>query len=118
MRTPSGSLTCSFYGLWESRLLICPPAGPFLGESVKIWAVSKSISAKFGVTSVVIEDLLYSIGTTLFVLSGFLILLVSTVHKHNFVMPDGVIILLALAMIVFAIIVQQSHLLGRLCRRI
>src|ERR1700722_7802108 len=94
------------------------PAGPFLGESVKIWAVSKSISAKFGVTSVVIEDLLYSIGTTLFVLTGFLILLVSTAHRHNFVMPGGVIILLALAMIIFAIIVQQSHLLGRPYRRI
>src|SRR6266403_990493 len=34
------------------------PAGPFLGESVKIWAVSKNISARFGVTSVVIEILL------------------------------------------------------------
>src|SRR5271169_5738296 len=33
------------------------PAGPFLGESVKIWAVSKNISARFGVASVVIEDL-------------------------------------------------------------
>ena len=31
---------------------------------------SKSISARFGVTSVVIENLIYSLGTGLFVLTG------------------------------------------------
>jgi len=38
------------------------PAGPILGETLKVWAVSKSIPARFGVTSVVIEDLTYSVG--------------------------------------------------------
>src|SRR5258708_28877625 len=28
------------------------PAGPFLGETLKVWAVSKSIPSKFGLTSV------------------------------------------------------------------
>ncbi len=49
------------------------PAGPILGEAIKVWAVSKSIPAGFGVTSVVIEDLTYSAGTASFVLTGFLI---------------------------------------------
>jgi uncharacterized membrane protein YbhN (UPF0104 family) len=94
------------------------PAGPFLGETVKIWAVSKSISARFGVTSVVIEDLIYSIGTALFVLTGFLILLGSTVRSHHLVKLGGAMILLALATIVFAIIVQRNHVLGQFFLRI
>src|SRR6266853_1382010 len=94
------------------------PAGPILGETFKIWAVSKSISARFGVTSVVIEDLIYSIGTALFVLTGFLILLASTVRGHNLVKLGGAMILLALATIVFAIVVQRNHLLGQFFLRI
>ena len=34
------------------------PAGPFLGETVKVWAASKTITPGFGVASVVIEDLI------------------------------------------------------------
>ncbi len=94
------------------------PAGPFLGETVKIWAVSKSISAQFGVTSVVIEDLLYSLATALFVLSGILILLVSTAHEHYLAEPGEVKILLALSTIILAIAIQQRHLLVKLSVRI
>jgi len=90
------------------------PAGPFLGETVKIWALSKSISAKFGVTSVVIEDLIYSAGTAAFVLTGFLTLLLSTARTHHLVKPSGAIILLALATIILAIVVQRGRLLGKL----
>jgi uncharacterized membrane protein YbhN (UPF0104 family) len=94
------------------------PAGPFLGETVKIWAVSKSISARFGVTSVVIEDLIYSIGTAMFVLTGLLVLLGLSVRSHHLVKLGGAMILLALATIVFAIIVQRNHLLGQFFLRI
>src|SRR6266478_7461906 len=68
------------------------PAGPFLGETVKIWAVSKNISARFGVTSVVIENLLYSLGTGLFVFAGFFILLVSTARNYSLGKLGGVIL--------------------------
>ena len=90
------------------------PAGPFLGETVKIWALSKSISARFGVTSVVIEYLVYSAGTATFVLTGFLILLLSMARTHHLIKPSGANILLALATIILAIVVQQSHLLRKL----
>ena len=86
------------------------PAGPFLGETVKIWALSKSMSTRFGVTSVVIEDLIYSAGTAAFVLTGFLILLLSTARTHHLIKPSGAIILLALATIILAIVVQRGHL--------
>jgi hypothetical protein len=90
------------------------PAGPFLGETVKIWALSKSISARFGVTSVVIEDLSYSAGTAAFVLTGFLILLVSTARTYHLIKPSGTMIALALATITLAIVVQRGHLLRKL----
>lgn len=94
------------------------PAGPVLGESVKIWAVSKSISARFGVTSVVIEDLLYSLGTALFLLAGFLILMVSTARSYWVLRSGRVILLLALGTIVLTIILQKSRLLRIISLRI
>jgi uncharacterized protein (TIRG00374 family) len=93
------------------------PAGPFLGETVKVWAVSKNITAKFGVTSVVIEDLVYSLGTGLFVLTGSLFLFVSTARKHAFVEASGAMFLLGLATILLATIVQRNHVLGKFLLR-
>jgi len=85
---------------------------------VKIWAVSKNISARFGATSVVIENLLYSLGTALFVFAGFFILLVSTARDYSLGELGGVILLLVLASIVATIFVRQSHLAGKLSLRI
>jgi uncharacterized membrane protein YbhN (UPF0104 family) len=84
-----------------------------LGETVKIWAVSKSITAKFGVTSVVIEDLIYGLGTGLFVLTGSLLLFFSTARKHPFVERSGAMILLGFATILLATIVQRNHMFGK-----
>jgi hypothetical protein len=94
------------------------PAGPFLGETVKVWGMSKSITARFGVTSVVVEDLIYSLGTGLFVLSGSLLLLISVAHKHHLVKAGGAMVLLAVTTIILAILVQRSDLLGKLFLRI
>ncbi len=94
------------------------PAGPILGETIKVWAVSKSIPAGFGVTSVVIEDLTYSAGTASFVLTGFLILLGSIARKHHLIKPGGAIILLAVAAIIVAIVVHRTDQLGKLFLRI
>jgi len=90
------------------------PSGPFLGETVKICAMSKSISTRFGVTSVVIEGLIYSAGTAAFVSTGFLILLLSTARTHHLIKPSGAMILFALATIILAIVVQRGHLLRKL----
>ena len=90
------------------------PAGPILGETLKVWAVSKSIPTKFGVTSVVIEGLTYSVGTILFVLTGFLILVLSAARNHHVINLGGALTLLTLASIVFAITIQRNQLLGRI----
>jgi hypothetical protein len=94
------------------------PAGPILGETLKVWAMSKSIPARFGVTSVVIEDLIYSVATASFVVTGFLLLLVSIARKHHWVNIGGAKILFALSAILFAIVVQRTHLLGKLFLRV
>jgi glycosyltransferase 2 family protein len=94
------------------------PAGPLLGETVKAWGMSKNISARFGVTSVVIEDLIYSLGTGLFVIAGFLILLGSTAHKYHLAKPSGVVVLSVLATIVLAFAIKREHLLGEILLRI
>jgi len=93
------------------------PAGPLLGETVKVWAASKTITPRFGATSVVIEDLIYSLGTALFVLVGSLLLLVSTAHKHHVLKAGRAMIPLALTPIILALVVQRSHLLGKLYLR-
>ena len=94
------------------------PAGPILGETLRVWAVSKSIPAKFGIMSVVIEDLIYSLGTGSFVLAGFLILLGSTARKHDLINPGGALVILAVATIIVAIVAQRSDQLGKLFLRV
>jgi uncharacterized protein (TIRG00374 family) len=86
------------------------PGGPFFGETVKAWAASKSLSARFGVTSVVIEDLIYSFGTGLFVLTGFLILLVTTADKYHLERSGKALVFSAVTLLGLAIIVWQGNL--------
>ena len=70
-----GAPSCGFLNLLTIRLIAesatdLSPAGPLLGETVRAWAAAKTISSNFGVTSVVIEDLAYGLGTALFVFFG------------------------------------------------
>lgn len=94
------------------------PAGPLLGESIKIWALSKNISARFGVTSVLIEDLLYSLGTGMFVFAGFAILLFSTARAYPLSKVGGAIAFLVLAVIVPVLVLGKSNLLATISLRI
>jgi uncharacterized membrane protein YbhN (UPF0104 family) len=67
---------------------------------------------------VLIEDLIYSLGTGLFVIAGFLILLASAARKYHFLKPSGVMVVLVLATIIFAIASRQRHLFERILDRI
>src|SRR6266568_4949116 len=46
------------------------PAGPLLGEPAKVVAVSRFIPADAGASSVIIENLVYTLAAVLFMLSG------------------------------------------------
>ena len=108
---PQGFLKLFSLRLIGESVTDLSPAGPFLGEAVKAWAASKSITAKFGVTSVVIEDLIYSLGTGLFVLAGFVILLVSTANKHNLLKSGAAMILSAVSLFGVAVAAAKGNLL-------
>lgn len=86
------------------------PAGPLLGETVKVWAASKNLPSKFGLSSVVIEGLMYSLGTGMFVLSGFLLLVVSITHTYHLAKAAGCLILSMFVAISFVIVAQRNHL--------
>jgi hypothetical protein len=111
-----------FLGLFALRLMgesvtDLSPAGPLLGESVKIWAVSKNISARFGVTSVLIEDLLYSLGTGLFVFAGFVLLLYGAARAYPLLVIGKAIAVLVLAAMALTIVLRRSRLLATIVQQ-
>jgi hypothetical protein len=51
-------------------------AGPLLGESAKAYAVSRRLSTADSLSSIVVENLVYTLSVVLFVASGILLLLI------------------------------------------
>ena len=60
------------------------PAGPLVGETVKVLAVSRRISAQSSTASVVIENLVYGLGAVLFMLTGVVLVLLEFATPHGF----------------------------------
>jgi uncharacterized membrane protein YbhN (UPF0104 family) len=60
------------------------PAGPLVGETVKVLAVSRRISAQSSASSVVIENLIYGLAAVLFMLSGVVLVLIEFATPHGF----------------------------------
>jgi len=50
-------------------------AGPFFGETAKAYIASKRIPTAYSLSSIVVENLIYSLSVALFIMSGALILL-------------------------------------------
>jgi uncharacterized membrane protein YbhN (UPF0104 family) len=93
------------------------PAGPLLGESVKVWAASKCMLASSSASSVVIENIIYGLGAGLFMLSGAVLLLVSTsrVRLGVWTVVTG---LVASVFLAWAILRQRSPLIACLLDRL
>lgn len=72
------------------------PAGPFLGETVKVWAASKHMPAQSSASSVVTENIIYGLAAVLFMLSGMALLLleVTMPHRMRLIAAGGVMALL------------------------
>src|SRR5579872_1163161 len=60
------------------------PAGPLLGQTAKLAVVSKLIPANAGASSVVIENLVYTLAAGLFMLSGLVLALFTLTTPHKF----------------------------------
>jgi len=89
------------------------PAGPLLGETIRAWAAAKTISSTVGVTSVLIEDLAYGLGTALFVLFGALIIFASAIGRT----PENVAVIAAF-LIVAALILILILQRGQACQEL
>jgi uncharacterized membrane protein YbhN (UPF0104 family) len=94
------------------------PAGPLLGESVKVWAASKCMPASSSASSVVIENIIYGLGVGLFLLSGGVLLLVAT-SLHSYLESWTVVAcLLACLLVPCAILRRRSLLIGPVLDRL
>jgi hypothetical protein len=94
------------------------PAGPLVGETVKVWAVSKKIPAAFAVTSVVTENVIYCIGTALFVFVGFLAVLASAGHSDHLIRLSEAAVLSSMVAAILGTIVWRNGLPEKALRHI
>lgn len=111
----------SFLRLFELRLVgeaftDITPAGPLLGESVKVWASSNHMPLGSSAASVVIENLVYALACALFILGGMALLVFDIIVPGGFGMVVmGVAGLLLLSILALAFVLgRRDPLLGEI----
>jgi len=95
-------------------------AGPFLGETAKAYVVAKRMPLAYGLSSIVIENLIYSLSVVFFIVGGVLLLLL------RFAVPEPMriaTVLVGLAVLLpmlaaFVIIRRKWMVLGKLLDRL
>jgi glycosyltransferase 2 family protein len=120
-----GHRNLSFFDLFRIRLAAetitgLTFAGPFLGETAKAYVVAKRMPLAYGLSSIVIENLIYSLSVVFFIVSGVLLLLL------KFAIPEPMRIaslLVGLAVLLpmlaaFVIIRRKWMVLGKLLDRL
>jgi len=96
------------------------PAGPLLGETAKVLAVSRRMSTQSSASSVVIENLIYGLAAVLFILSGVAWALLTLATNHGFRwLAGGLVICFLLSMLFcFWIINRRVLFLGMIIDRL
>jgi glycosyltransferase 2 family protein len=120
-----GHRNLSFLDLFQIRLAAetitgLTFAGPFLGETAKAYVVAQRMPLAYGLSSIVIENLIYSLSVVFFIVSGVLLLLL------KFAVPEPMRIaslLVGLAVLLpmlaaFVIIRRKWMVLGKLLDRL
>jgi uncharacterized membrane protein YbhN (UPF0104 family) len=92
------------------------PAGPLLGESMKVWAASASMPASSSASSVVVENLIYGLAAGLFLLSGSVVALVAMSSRAALASWITITGLVALMLAVGPILRRRGRLLAWLGR--
>jgi len=92
------------------------PAGPLLGEPAKVAAVSRLIPVQGGASSVVIENVIYALGSVLFMLSGLVLASVALAESRGLWWTGGGLLVGSLACIAVACwtVTRRVLLLGRM----
>ncbi len=90
------------------------PAGPLLGETVKVWAASKRMPLPSSGSSVVLENLIYGLAAVLFMLSGMVLLLleITMPHRIRLISVGLAIGLLSSMLVPYWIITRRILLVG------
>jgi len=98
-------------------LNVATPAGPLLGESVKVWAASKHMPGSSSASSVVIENIIYGLGAGLFMLGGSVLLLATPPHAR---LGSWMVVtcLLASLLVPYALLRRGSPMIARLMDRL
>lgn len=101
-------------------LNVVTPAGPMLGESVKIWAASKHIPGRSSASSVVIENIIYGLGAALFMMSGVVLTLVEVATSlRSRLLGWALLLFLATSLVVpFGIFRRGTMALGAILDRL
>ncbi len=96
------------------------PAGPLLGETTKVVAVSRRMSTQSSASSVVIENLIYGLAAVLFMLSGVVLALLTLATSHGLRwLAGGLVICFLLSMLFcFWIVNRRVLLLGMIIDRL
>jgi len=88
------------------------PAGPVLGDTVRVFVASKHMSAEDSATSVAAERLIYSFSVVLFLLGGVALLLLEiTMPGRARLVTSGLILCLLLSLLVPYLIIRRRYLL-------
>jgi hypothetical protein len=98
-------------------LNVATPAGPLLGESVKVWAASKQMPESSSASSVAIENIIYGLGAGLFMLAGSVLLLATSPHAR---LGSWMVVtcLLASLLVPYALVRRSSPMIARLLDRL
>ena len=96
------------------------PAGPLLGETTKVLAVSRRMSTQSSASSVVIENLIYGLAAALFMLSGVVLafLKLATNSRFRWLAGGLVICFLLSTLFCFWIVNRRVLLLGMIIDRL
>ena len=91
------------------------PAGPLLGETAKLAVVSRLLPAPAAASSVVIENLVYTLAAVLFMVSGLALALLKLATPHGLRWIGGELVICLLAPIAVAgwMVSRRILLLGR-----
>src|SRR5262245_17402097 len=95
------------------------PAGPLLGDTVKVLATAKHTRVETGAASVVVENLIYSLSVVLFLVCGVTLVLGTAMPNSGRVVAVGLIFCFMVSILVpYWIISRRRLLLGRILDRL
>lgn len=116
--TRPGLLNLFALRLVGEGLNVATPAGPLLGESVKVWAASRHMPGSSSASSVAIENIVYGLGAGLFMVGGSVLVLLAISPHARLGSWIAVTCLTVCLLIPYALLRRGSPVMARLLDRL